>query len=1653
MGLTESAMRVLKARYLMKDETGKIIETPKGMFRRVAKAIAEAERRYNPEVDLKKYEDMFYEIMASLDFLPNSPCLMNAGTELGQLSACFVIPVEDSIDSIFDAVKAAALIHKSGGGCIAKGSKVYTTFCGVENIENIYESLVSSGAEEVPMANGRYIDVSHLHIETLSFNKNTGAFERDRITKIWKYILPKERVYSIYLEGGVELTTSDWHPFMVFENGEIKEKRADELKVGDLIIGPNESILDSYLFAENRYDVSEELSYVIGYFLGDGLLEGYGDKLRIRFSGFSKEFLTELTNMLEKLAGKSYSIRRDRRNENTYYITICDQKLIERIRKLTGLDPTDKSKLMRIPKFIWKSPKEVVFSFVAGLMDSDGYVNKSKPKIVYATASKEFAYELATLLSLLGFRTEIRARKPRKSDWSDIYEVSIEGARQLLRFYKLIGNKMKNSERRKCIEDHMLREHPSRSVYVDFSVVEDILNEAGIKTNATLIHGKSIVIGSRKFCLSRWKETNKVNLIKVLTLIDELLKLNLSKESKEKLKKLKLVLPSLRKVKRIEKGKEVTEFYDFTVEKNNNYLAGIGGLAVIHNTGFSFSRLRPKDDVVKSTGGVASGPVSFMRVFDIATEVIKQGGRRRGANMGILRVDHPDIEEFITCKLDEGAFQNFNISVAVDDRFMEALKEDKDYELINPRNKEVVKKVSARYIFDKIAETAWSTGDPGVVFLDTINRYNPTPEVGKIESTNPCVTGDTLVSTSKGLIPIKELTEKNPRTLEIPILVDLKTIGEDGCSKVKPLKYMFTGIKPVYSLETEEGYSICVTSDHKFLTPSGWKPLSELKEGDLLYIQSGGTFSDSNELPIKDEIPSLNMMDGRKTLSLPHEWSEELGFVIGLLVGDGQLKEYSVEFTLSRKDLLKKVESIISKWYRDVKPVKREDVYLLSYHSKGLVEFFKKLGVKPAEDSEREVPWSIFRAPEKAVIGFLRGLYSTNRFFQRNETDLSPRFVSRSIKLLKGIQLLLLNMGIKAKICEMKERFLHATARSLEKHQKETFYELVISSESMGRFIEKMGLEDERKAPELFNVATNDQCEEKFLVRVKRIEFKGEESVYDLVEPVTHSFIANGFIVHNCGEQPLLPFESCNLGSINLSHMVKGDWLNGEGEIDWEKLKETVRIAVRFLDNVIDVNKFPLKEIREKTLSNRKIGLGLMGFADMLIKLGVRYDSDDAIFLAKKIMEFVNYHSKMASIELAKERGSFPNFEKSIYKDGKLPFPGEEGDKLKVKPSKKVKKLVKNMPKIDWDEAKRMIKEYGIRNATTTTIAPTGTISIIAGASSGIEPLFAVAYVRRVSVGEFIEINPLFEEIAKHRGFYSEELMKKVSEKGSIQDIEGIPDDVKELFMTAHDIDPEWHVKMQAAFQIYTDNAVSKTINLRYEATVDDVKKSYLLAYELGCKGITIYRDRSKRVQVLFKGIRKEERVGERVKPRARPEVTYGATFKIKTSCGNLYITVNEDEYGLFEVFARLGKSGGCLASYTEAIGRLISLALRSGVDIESVIKQLSGIRCPLPILYGENRVLSCADAIAQALKKYLSLRQGREGKKTALEEAKKFEKLVLWRPKEKGILSKLPTVETREESEDRLNGMNPQCPECGGILEFQEGCVVCRNCGYSKCI
>lgn len=639
--------------------------------------------------------------------------------------------------------------------------------------------------------------------------------------------------------------------------------------------------------------------------------------------------------------------------------------------------------------------------------------------------------------------------------------------------------------------------------------------------------------------------------------------------------------------------------------------------AMIHKsgggTGFSFSRLRPRESRVGSTGGVASGPVSFLRIFNTATEQIKQGGTRRGANMGILRVDHPDIVDFIRAKEREGEFNNFNLSVGLTEAFMQAVERGEEYDLRLPATGESAGRLPAREIFALLVKKAWQSGDPGIVFLDRINRDNPTPDQGEIESTNPC------------------------------------------------------------------------------------------------------------------------------------------------------------------------------------------------------------------------------------------------------------------------------------------------------------------------------------------------------------------------------------------GEQPLLPFEACNLGSINLScffvpgHDAEKD--PADNGVDWQGLARAVHLAVRFLDNVIDASRFPLPMIDETVRRNRKIGLGVMGFADLLYELGVAYDSPEGVALGERLMAFVQSEGHKASAQLARERGPFPAWPTSIYAArGEGPY----------------------------------------RNATVTTIAPTGTLSIIAGCSSGVEPLFALCFTRNILDGErLVEVNPYFESALADAGLASPELMESVAAKGSIQDMDFLPAALRRTFVTAMDIAPVWHLRMQAAFQRHTDNAVSKTVNLPNSATEKDIHDIYWLAYQEGCKGVTVYRDGCKSVQVLATGEGQKKMDGTRTDGapaapaapvsgvRRRPDVVQGFTQKVQTGLGAMYLTVNEVDGQPFEVFATIGKSGRSITAKAEAIGRLVSLALRSGVAVRDVVAQIKGIGGEHPVFRGKGLLLSIPDAIAWVLEKRY-LKDERLGAVTDIDGQK--------------------------------------CPECGEALVFQEGCLICPACGFSRC-
>ncbi len=987
--------------------------------------------------------------------------------------------------------------------------------------------------------------------------------------------------------------------------------------------------------------------------------------------------------------------------------------------------------------------------------------------------------------------------------------------------------------------------------------------------------------------------------------------------------------------------------------------------AIIHKsgggTGFAFSRLRPKDDLVASTGGKASGPVSFLRVFNGATEAVKQGGTRRGANMGILRVDHPDILEFIECKLD-GGITNFNISVAATDRFMEALARGEEYELINPHTGKVVGTLSAREVFERIVSAAWRTGDPGMVFLDRINKSpaNPTPGVGMVEATNPCgeqpllpneacFAPETRITTDRGLETVAELYDRQQRGE--PILVATNLNGRGMHVVFRPAVVVKTRVKPTVRVTLTNGQQIRVTPDHKILTQSGWKEAGTLTREDRVHIQTAMAGS-----------LHITSSDG------------DLDRMFGWFTGDGWFTE-SAGLTFGPEHELA-FQRLVPVWRQFTgSPAKAQTqatmVRCIGTERTAAIAAFQAYGFTPARGPEKRAPKYIFTAPKEEQLRYLQGLFCADG----SKTHRKPQVTlsSASLELLRDVQLLLLNLGMRSNIKYYPHR---PTGRA--------WGQLKVNGESYHRFLDLIGFPLTPQKQERCNQFSWQWTKkDRLAVPVAAVIPDGEVVVYDISEPVTHSLIAEGMIVHNC-----------NLGSLNVSKFAKRA-PNGEWTIDWEELERVVRLSVRFLDDVIEMNPYPLPEIDATVKSNRRIGLGLMGWADLLFIMGIPYDSQEALDLADQLMAFIEEKGHDQSAKLAEERGPFPNWHRSVYKN-----------------------------------------DRPLRNSTVTTIAPTGTISMIAGCSSGIEPIFALAFEHRVKQpdGERVLtfVNETFERIAREQGFYSDALMQEVVRRGSLHGIPGVPEQAERVFKTSHEIPYEWHVRHQAAFQKHTDNGVSKTINLPSSATAEDIANAYLMAWELGCLGITVFRDGCKGDQVLNVGVKgKKEALAPIptkgpavIKPR--PHSLAGHTYRMETPIGTAYITVNDNGDGEpFEVFVSVGKAGSDTMAVAEALGRLISLTLRlpsplsAKRRLEEVIGQLSRIGGGHPTGFGPTQVLSLPDALARVLAEHIG-------------EAKPAE------------------VETADNGPKRIGDL---CKECGqATFIYEEGCKKCLSCGYNEC-
>ncbi|HYW08718.1 MAG TPA: ribonucleotide reductase N-terminal alpha domain-containing protein [Longimicrobium sp.] len=1124
-------------------------------------------------------------------------------------------------------------------------------------------------------------------------------------------------------------------------------------------------------------------------------------------------------------------------------------------------------------------------------------------------------------------------------------------------------------------------------------------------------------------------------------------------------------------------------------------------MAMVHQsgggTGFSFSRIRPQGDLVRSTTGVASGPVSFMSLYDSSTEVVKQGGTRRGANMGILRVDHPDILGFIDCKQDITKITNFNISVAVTDAFMNAVERGEQYDLVNPRNGEVVGQQDARMVWDKVVQNAWRTGEPGVFYVDRANFYNPVPHLGAYEATNPCVIGSTRLATDRGMLTMDELCRE---AMEIRVTTDdrvpairaalaggVATRTRAGTTPRYALPVFRTRENtPVFKLVTAHGFEVTATGNHKFFTPAGLVELDDLKPGDELLLQSGeGAWSTSHELPPFEPSDKFRARVERGEAHPPREWSRELGQLLGWTVGDGWTSEETPEgrtvpnytvgliFGGDERPLAGEFRARLRHWTGlEGTLAERSGRVQLTYKS-ALYYFMRSLGINAPGEAKR-VPESIWKAPRTAVIGFLQGLFTADGTVNVSTTrkTCSVRLAASNRPLLLEVQLLLLNLGIVSRLVQRREAHdkMMPDGRGGEQvYSCQAQYELIVDKANRDRFVETVGFlsaAKQQKAERWISMKQKRSDREKFVTRITAIEPAGSEDVFCTTEFETHSIVVNGCVTAQCGEQPLLPYDVCNLGSVNVGLFVRDEvpaespWYE---RVDWKEFRRVVRLSTRFLDNVIDANQYPLPEITDLAQRIRRIGLGVMGYADLLIRLGVPYNSAEGVEIGGRIMEFLDEESKKESERLAEIRGAFPEWERSIWGPDASCARAPNGDR--IRPERK------------------------LRNCNVTTVAPTGTISIFAGCSSGIEPLFAVAFMRNQAGSLMPDVNEEFVRMAKEGGWFSDDLMRRIAESGHIHFPE-VPEAVQRAFVTAHDISPEWHVRQQAGFQEHCDSAISKTTNFPNEATVEQVREIYELAYKLNCKGVTVYRDGSRDHQVLSTGATKTpaqqavenadaaaahaqladaaerearlEREVARLRgaiataeaqatqarrlKRKRPDLLRGTTRKMTSPLGDVFVTINEDgENKPFEVFATLGKAGSVAMADVEAIGRLISLALRFGVPVNDVYTQLRGISSDRAIGFGQNKVLSLPDAIAQAIGL-------REQEKAGIQQELIPEAVLPLADVDvtAPVIMAQPSLQL--DAYDPGASFMGTCPECKSQLEFAEGCMKCHACGYSEC-
>jgi ribonucleoside-diphosphate reductase alpha chain len=1065
--------------------------------------------------------------------------------------------------------------------------------------------------------------------------------------------------------------------------------------------------------------------------------------------------------------------------------------------------------------------------------------------------------------------------------------------------------------------------------------------------------------------------------------------------------------------------------------------------------GINISSLRPRHSYVKGVNGRSSGAVSWGALYSFVTGLIEQGGSRRGALMLILNDTHPDIFDFINSKRKAGQITNANISVGVSDRLMEAVEADGDWDLmfvdtsdpdyddawngdlegwIAAGHKAITyRTVKARDLWNAIIESAWASAEPGVFFRERYNKMSNSWYHAPIISTNPCVTGDTRIYTDQGLVQARELFDDET---EIQATID----GRFGLKNATTpsTRVFMTGVKPVYRLQTKEGYFVRATADHRFMTPGGWVELQDLKPGDKVHI--------------------LNRKGGFGV-----QGSLELGRVLGWVVGDGTVKKDEVVLSFFGEEK-RELAPLFAEHVNDLvapltannrtytvgvgQVVERDEARVSSARLHAVAEQYGLTEVK------HRVPEGVFKGTEDMQRGFLQALFTADGSFQDGgEKGGSVRLAANRIELLESVQQLLGNFGIASRIYRNRRpagyRMMPDTNREMKSYWCEAQHELAITKQNMNMFADEIGFLMDYKQAALTDYVSRGKrgtYQEHFMATVEVVTEDGVEEVFDITEPITHSMVINGIVSHQCGEQGLPAWGVCNLGAINLAKFYDEE----TGDVHWDDLDRTARYATRFLDNVIDSTPYFFEQNENQQLGERRVGLNNMGLAELLIKLGIRYGSDESVDFIDKLYGFLARAIYETSVELAREKGAFPKFQAEKFLQSGY---------------------MQSMP----EDIREKVRKHGIRNVTLTTQAPTGTTGTMVNTSTGIEPFFSWVYYRKSRLGLHEEQVPLVQEWR-----------------------EAHPDekDLPDYFVTAMELSPEEHIKVQAAIQRWVDSSISKTCNVPNNYTIEQVSDLYKYMYELGCKGGTIYRDGSRDEQVLMlKGderaesemANKSKAVAE-AKPEVktvtadkieqvatatphrvypRPKRLSGVTIKRNTPFGNAYITMNSDDHGNpFEVFITIGKAGSDLQADAEGLGRMLSLQLRTTAPqnrremLKLIVEELRGIGGSRSVGLGPQRVTSLPDAVAGALVEHyleepqaqqlgLPMENGNGNGHTAAPEWKAADTIApeAVQPQTNGYMQSVS-----------IAGADI-CPSCGNVSLLRiEGCEKCQVCDYSRC-